>query len=150
MGLKKSDCSISRYQLEHLVPLALTVISVYFWFKFFQPTLLWCAGLTFNIIGLVIWWSAKLTLAENWGVGYGNPKIKKLVTWGIYSKIRHPLYLGIILTLFGLALIYPKAWFILVSLLISIYFARRMHVEDRYLIETLGKKYRDYKKGTWI
>jgi protein-S-isoprenylcysteine O-methyltransferase Ste14 len=150
MKHKKPDFLIGRYQLEHLVPLALTIISAYFWFNFFQSNLLGYAGLTFNLIGLIIWWSAKLTLAENWDAGYGKPKIKKLVTLGIYSKIRHPLYSGIILTLIGLAFMYPKVWFILVNLLIVVYFIRRMRVEDRYLTETLGKRYRDYQRRTWI
>ncbi|MCX6796490.1 MAG: isoprenylcysteine carboxylmethyltransferase family protein, partial [Candidatus Falkowbacteria bacterium] len=103
-----------------------------------------------NIAGLIIWWSAKLTLSENWNAGYGKPKIKQLVTRGIYLKIRHPLYWGINLTLMGLVLMYPKVWFLIINFLIIVYFFHRMHVENNYLTEKLGKEYRDYKRKTWI
>jgi protein-S-isoprenylcysteine O-methyltransferase Ste14 len=150
MERKKADFIIKRYQLEHLVPLALTILSIYFWINFLQQNSLEVLGLVLNVIGLIIWWSAKLTLAENWDAGYGKPKIKKLVIEGIYSKICHPLYWGINLTLLGLAIMHPKNWFIIIILLIVIYFFRRMNIEDKYLLKKLGKKYQEYKRKTWI
>jgi protein-S-isoprenylcysteine O-methyltransferase Ste14 len=150
MKVEKSEYFIKRYQLEHLVPSALTIISVYFWITFFNQNLLKIVGVAVNILGLIIWWFAKLTLDQNWNAGYGKPKIKQLVTHGIYSKIRHPLYWGINLTLLGLALLYPKVWFLIINSLIIIYFFYRMHIEDNYLSEKLGKEYQDYKRKTLI
>ncbi len=150
MKRKKANFIIKRYQLEHLVPLALTILSIYFWFSFFQKSFIEIFGLALNIAGLIIWWSAKITIAENWNAGYGKPSIKKLVTKGIYSKIRHPLYWGINLALLGLALIYPSKGLVLVILLIMVYFFSRMIVEDRYLSKKLGKEYEMYKKKTWV
>lgn len=148
--MNDQELFIKRYQLEHLVPLALTIVSIYFWIIFFSYDFLKIIGITINILGLIIWWSAKLTLAENWDAGYGKPSIKKLVTHGIYSKIRHPLYLGINLTLFGLIFLYPKTWLVITLLLIIFYFFYRMHVENNYLLEKLGQEYKDYKKKTWF
>ena len=150
MERKKEEAVIKRYQLEHLVPLALLIISVYFWIKFLKNNLFEVIGLIINIIGLIIWWSAKITLGENWSAGYGKPSVKKLVTSGIYSKISHPLYLGISLTLIGLAIIYQKIWFVIIDLIIVIYFFNRMHIENKYLIKRLGRQYKDYKRKTWI
>lgn len=107
-------------------------------------------GLFINVIGLFIWWSAKITLSENWDAGYGKPKIKKLITRGIYSKISHPLYLGINLALIGLCLIHLNIILIILSIIIVVYFFWRMRLETKFLIKTLGKKYLDYKKKTWI
>jgi len=150
MKRKKSDFIIKRYKLEHLVPFVITIISVYFWFNYLDQTLLKVVGLVMNVLGLFIWWSAKITLGENWNAGYGKPRLKKLVTNGIYSKICHPLYWGINLTLIGIAFEYQKIWFIIIILLIVIYFFWRMRIEDRYLIKELGRKYPDYKKKTWF
>ena len=150
MERKKEDKIIKRYQLEHLVPFALTLLSIFFWFNFFQYNLIELIGLCLNIIGLLIWWSAKITLAENWDAGYGQPKIKKLVTNGIYSKIIHPLYWGINLTLLGLAFMYPINWFVLIVLIIVIYFFSRMTIEDKYLAKQLEEEYQEYRKKTWI
>jgi protein-S-isoprenylcysteine O-methyltransferase Ste14 len=150
MERKKADFFIKRYQLEHLVPLALTILSVYFWINNFAQNWIYFSGLIINIIGLVIWWSAKVTLSENWDAGYGQPKIKKLVTWGIYSKIRHPLYWGINLTLIGMSLIHLNICLIIPAIAIVVYFFWRMRVETRFLIKSLGKRYLDYKNKTWI
>jgi protein-S-isoprenylcysteine O-methyltransferase Ste14 len=150
MEEKKSDYIIKRYQLEHVVPFALTVLSVYFWIAFTDQRLVKIIGLAVNIIGLIIWWSAKLTIGENWNAGYGKPQIKKLVTHGVYSRIRHPLYWGINLTLIGLCLLYPNILFLIISSLIIIYFFYRMRAEDKYLLEKLGMEYRNYKNQTWI
>ncbi len=150
MERQKADFLIKRYQLEHLVPLALSVLSVYFWFASFQKNWIYFVGLFINIIGLLIWWSAKITIAENWDAGYGQPKIKKLVTFGIYSKIRHPLYWGINLTLAGLALISLNIFIAIISIFIVIYFFRRMCIEDKFLAKELGKQYLDYKNKTWL
>ncbi len=150
MQRKKSDFFIKRYQLEHLVPLTITILALYFWFNNFHYSFLYFLGLFVSIVGLIIWWTAKFTIAENWDAGYGNPQIKKLVTYGIYSKIRHPLYWGINLTLIGLSLVHQNIYLIIISLLIVIYFFRRMQIEDKFLIKELGKKYLNYKNNTWF
>ncbi|MFH0936071.1 MAG: methyltransferase [Candidatus Woesearchaeota archaeon] len=150
MKRKKADFFIKRYQLEHLVPLALTTLSIYFWFVYFEQILIKFIGLIVNITGLIVWWSAKITIGENWNAGYGQPKLKKLVTYGIYSKICHPMYWGINLTLIGLSLIHQKIWLILITLIIIVYFFRRMYVEDIYLNKILGNKYQEYKRKTWF
>jgi protein-S-isoprenylcysteine O-methyltransferase Ste14 len=150
MKREKANFIIKRYQLEHLVPLALTILSVFFWFNNFQKNIFYFVGLIINITGLCVWWSAKITLGENWDAGYSKPRVKKLVTNGIYSKIRHPLYWGINLTLIGLSLLHFKLWLIIISFVIVVYFFYRMYIEDRYLISKLGSKYIKYKKQTWI
>lgn len=150
MVTEKSNSLIKRYQLEHLVPLILTLISIFFWFKCLKNNILSFIGLILNVIGLIIWWSAKITLGENWHAGYGKPKLKKLVTNGIYSIICHPLYWGINLTLLGLMLISMKLWLIVAVLAIVIFFFVRMKVEDKFLTKKLGKRYLEYKRKTWI
>jgi protein-S-isoprenylcysteine O-methyltransferase Ste14 len=141
---------IKRYRLEHLVPLGVSLISIYFWINYFQISLLSIFGLLINIFGLFVWWAAKIELGENWGAGYGKPRVKKLITTGIYSYFSHPLYLGVNLTLIGLFLLYPKIWFIIITGIIVIYFFSRMRIETVFLSKELGKKYIDYRKKTWF
>jgi protein-S-isoprenylcysteine O-methyltransferase Ste14 len=150
LSKNKGRLLIKRYQLEHLVPLILTILSVYFWFSSFRQGWVYFIGLFINILGLIIWWLAKFALSDNWNAGYGKPIIKKLVTNGIYSKISHPLYLGINLTLAGQCLIHLNIFLIIPSLVIIIYFFWRMKIETKFLTKTLGKKYLDYRNKTWI
>lgn len=135
---------------KYFLPVSLTLISAYFWVNFIEFNLVKVMGLIINLLGLMLWWAGKLTLSKNWNVGFGKPKINQLVTYGIYSKIRHPMYWGINLTFAGLTIIYPKNWFVAVSLLVIIYFFYRMRLENKYLSETLGEEYQNYKKKTWV
>lgn len=139
-----------RPHLKYSIPVILTIISIYFWITFFNNGLLYIIGVAINITGFVTWWVAKVTLDKNWGVGFGKPQIKQLVTRGIYSKLCHPMYWGINLTLIGLVLLYPEFWFLILSILIIVYFFYRMRAEDKYLLEKLGEEYRNYKRKTWI
>ncbi|MFA6136365.1 MAG: isoprenylcysteine carboxylmethyltransferase family protein [Candidatus Paceibacterota bacterium] len=150
MQEEKIENFIKKYHLRHFISIALTLISIYFWVNFLDWNLWEIVGAIINIIGLAVWWLAKLTLSKNWGMGFGKPQIKQLVTHGIYSKIRHPMYCGINLTLIGLILLYPKIWFIIISLLVIIYFLYRMRAENKYLSEKLGDEYRNYVKKTWF
>mgnify|MGYP001594159672 CR=1 FL=1 len=141
---------IKKLHLGHSISVALTVVSIYFWVTFQNPTFLRTTGIAINSIGLLVWWSARLTLGKNWSTGFGKPHIKQLVRHGIYSKISHPLYWGINLTLVGLCILYPRSWFVMFSMILVVYFLYRMRVENRYLLEKLGNEYQNYKKETWI
>lgn len=58
------------------------------------------------LIGLaiaLIFWS-QITLGRNWVGGVGLHKGHRLVTWGPYSRVRHPIYSGYLLATVGIAL----------------------------------------------
>ena len=150
MNQEKIERLIKIFHLKDSILIALTTVSIYFWLNFFYSDLWKNVGMVTNIVGLLTWWTAKLTLAKNWNVGFGKPKINKLVTHGIYSKIRHPMYWGINFTLTGLILLYLNGWFVALCLLTIIYFFNRMRVENDYLSKELGEEYKNYKDRTWI
>lgn len=150
MKQEKIENLIKKFHLKDSFLVLVMILSVYFWVSFLESNFLKIAGLVINIAGLVMWWWAKLTLAQNWNIGFGKPRIRQLVTRGIYSKICHPMYWGINLTFLGLIFLFPNIWFSIISALIIIYFFFRMKVENDYLSTTLGDEYRNYKRQTWI
>jgi len=74
---------------------------------------------------------------------------KKLVTGGVYSKIRHPLYLGVKLTFIGFALFSKSTIGIILVLvlLIPIHIIRERK-KEKELIKKFGKRYIEYKEKT--
>ena len=80
----------------------------------------------------------------------GLENIKHLVTTGLFSKIRHPMYDGFILWIFGWA-IYHGA---VISLFVgfvgigNILYWRRL--EERELESNYGEVYLEYCKRTWF
>ncbi len=72
------------------------------------------------------------------------------MTWGIYSKIRHPVYVfgGVAWSGALLALLGWSAVFIGVGVaLIEVARARR---EERVLVGTFGSEYLAYRSRTWF
>ena len=78
------------------------------------------------------------------------PRAKKLVTRGLYSKIRNPIYIFGTIAIVGMLLILqiPSLWILLVVLVaIQIFRAGR---EARALEARFGEEYRAYRKQTWF
>jgi len=73
----------------------------------------------------------------------------KLVTTGIYSKIRNPMYLGFVIWIIGLP-IFTNAAFTLASAIIWIpHILYWKSSEERQLAKKY-KDYQEYKKRTWF
>jgi len=77
------------------------------------------------------------------------PEARYLVTHGIYSKIRHPIYVGVQLIYWGLSLWF-RSWpgFILTLVLLLPFHFWRAWAEERVLSAAFGEAYEQYKKRT--
>ena len=75
------------------------------------------------------------------------PEARRLVTWGPYALVRHPLYLGEIVALGGVALQYLSAWALLLLALVCVFQFQRMKYEERVLFQVFPK-YGDYMART--
>jgi len=82
---------------------------------------------------------------------FNNPhshpdEVKKLIMGGIYSKIRHPIYLGRILLNVGFLIIIPILPMLIIAIaFILVWFLLALY-EETVLIKKFGKKYKKYKK----
>lgn len=75
------------------------------------------------------------------------PEARRLVTWGPYALVRHPLYLGEIIAIAGVALQYLSAWALSLLALVCAFQLQRMKYEERVLSQVFPK-YRDYMART--
>jgi len=102
-------------------------------------------GIIIITIGFAIWILAKIEIEK--------VKVEivpdKLITTGIYSKIRHPLYLGVKIMAIGIALLFQSfTGLIFILLLLFPYHFYRIKREDVALAKKFGSKYLDYRKKT--
>jgi protein-S-isoprenylcysteine O-methyltransferase Ste14 len=101
------------------------------------------AGLTAVIAGIIIFFTALFTIKAL--ETYEGDLVKR----GIYSKIRHPMYLSFILWLLGYSIFEGAA----VSFIISLVFITNIlfwrHLEEKDL-ELRFAQYHEYAKGTWF
>jgi protein-S-isoprenylcysteine O-methyltransferase Ste14 len=63
--------------------------------------------------------------------------------------IRHPSYLGLLLGLFGWALVFRSAIGVGVSLLLIPPLVARMNAEEALVESEFGERYADYRRRTW-
>ncbi len=71
-----------------------------------------------------------------------------LNTTGIYSTVRHPLYLGNYFMWIGIVCFTFNIWFVItVSLLFWIYYERIMFAEERFLERKFGDSYIDWSNS---
>jgi protein-S-isoprenylcysteine O-methyltransferase Ste14 len=75
------------------------------------------------------------------------PEARRLVTWGPYALVRHPLYVGEIVALAGVALQYLSAPALLLLGLLCAFQLQRMKNEERLLLEVFPE-YKDYMVRT--
>lgn len=104
------------------------------------------AGLVLLILGYVFWLIARFQLGRSFAV---QAKAKELVTHGLYSKIRNPIYVfGSILIAGFLLLIKPIFLLLLIGLVpLQMIRARK---EGAVLEEKFGDAYREYRSKTWF
>ena len=72
--------------------------------------------------------------------------IEKIVTTGIYSKIRHPGYLGLILMYLGVAFLFHNILAIVGSVILSSLQILTALAEEKYLIKKLREEYEEYMR----
>lgn len=71
-----------------------------------------------------------------------------LNTSGIYSVVRHPLYLGNFFMWFGLAMLTGNVWFVFVFCFIYwLYYERIMFAEEQFLRRKFGTQYLDWSNN---
>lgn len=100
-------------------------------------------------IGVCLRFVSIMTLGKHFTPDIGVLEDKKLVTKGLYSKIRHPSYTGEIIAFLGLAIVFqyvPSSLFIFIFPTIA--FVYRAIVEEKKLIEEFGEEYLEYRKRT--
>lgn len=131
--------------LAYLFPLVLAYLGPKDFGFGFRPLVY--VGLSIGAVGVLLWISAMWTLGSSLAV---LPGTDQLVTKGVYRIFRHPVYIGIVLTLTGLFVAcgsVPCLIYVLVVVIpLNIFRAR---AEEEVLLEQLGPAYQQYRDSTF-
>jgi protein-S-isoprenylcysteine O-methyltransferase Ste14 len=73
----------------------------------------------------------------------------RLVTGGIYSIIRHPSYLGLLVNSLGWGLAFRSVIGVLLTAALLVPLAARIRAEERLLAAQFGAEYEAYRRQTW-
>jgi len=106
-------------------------------------------GALIFIIGLIITVNAQMTLKLNYSSTLRIKEGHQLITHGIYKHVRHPVYSGVILCAFAIAIYATSLLGFLIALTAIPLFNYRIGVEEKMLIKEFGGEYLEYAKATW-
>jgi len=116
--------------------------------KAFEPGIIYVGFVIFFISCLIRWWGFR-------GIGkYFNPRVAiyenhRLITTGAYKNIRHPLYLGSLLSFIAIPLVFNSWGALLIMLLTTVpALIYRINVEEDLLTRHFGDAYRKYMNRT--
>jgi protein-S-isoprenylcysteine O-methyltransferase Ste14 len=105
------------------------------------------AGAAMGIPALILWAIAHLELGKSFTA---RAEARELVTSGLYSRIRNPIYVFGSLFIAGMILFSGRPLFLLAFAILIPMQLMRAKKEESVLREKFGGEYDEYKKKTWF
>ena len=106
-----------------------------------------CLGLAITVFAAVAFLTARYQLGKSFSV---TAQAKQLVTFGIYSRIRNPLYVFSTLMILGAVIAYQRPIFLVIPAALVAMQVTRAHREAQVLEAAFGDAYREYRSRTWF
>ena len=126
---------------------AATLVLVALAFRYGPRTGCFYAGLGLTAVTMPFWILARLQLGRSFSV---TAQARQLVTHGLYSKLRNPIYFFGGLAYFG-ALVALQVWsLVLAWLALTPIQILRIRREEKVLAEAFGAEYEAYQAKTWF
>ena len=100
------------------------------------------------MLGDLIFLLSVLSMKDSWRAGIPDQDRTELVTSGIYRFSRNPAFLGFDLMYIGVMLMYCNLLTVPLTVFAIVMLHLQILQEERYLEETFGTAYREYKRHT--
>ena len=113
-----------------------------------QSTVYRWLGLGAITLGLVVWAVAATHLGASWRIGIDRETPGSLVSSGVYEKVRHPIYSGMLLVVSGVALVTGDLISIAVAGAAWVAVPLQARLEEEFLLSVHGDEYRRYRART--
>jgi len=107
----------------------------------------------FLLISTLFWiWVSQSKMGQAWRIGIDTQNQHNLVTQGVFSLSRNPIFLGIKLNTLGFFLLLPNALSLAIFLVGGLLIDIQVRLEEDYLTDKYGDAYTEYcsKVGRWL
>ena len=136
-------------------------LTIYFLARFFGLDLVWAEGgnlwaqifgtpiahIVAMLLGYTFVFSGATLVADGWRRVHRARREKKLMTDGVYARIRHPQYTGLFLIVFGEGVVH---WPTIVSVaafpIVVLSYTLLARREEQQMLAQFGDEYRDYQR----
>ena len=147
-------------RLFRLVSLGLAAVVLLYalapanWYAYLGP-LVWlesgmvtAVGILLLIVAFFLVLVAQAQMGNSWRIGIDDKHKTQLVTHGIFSFSRNPIFLGMRLNLLGLFLVLPNAVTLTLWLLGDVTIHAQIFLEEQHLNQQHGTTYQNYQAMT--
>jgi len=135
----------------NLMSMILLFVLIIVWLGLHGTNMQWTAvkiaGAVLSCASLILLIVARVQLGAAFAV---QAKAKKLVTTGLYSRIRNPIYVFGGLLLVGIAMVTGRWECILLLAVLTLMQIYRVRNEESVLYKAFGEEYVKYKARTWF
>ena len=136
-------------------------LTIYFLARYFGLDLAWTEGgnlwaqlfgtpiahLVAMVIGYTIVFAGATLVADGWRRIHQARRQNRLMTDGVYGRVRHPQYTGLFLIVFGEGIVHwPTIVSVLAFPVIVIAYTMLARREERQMVELFGDEYREYQR----
>jgi protein-S-isoprenylcysteine O-methyltransferase Ste14 len=113
----------------------------------FDADWLHAVGVVVAIVGIVMTVIAQFAMGNSWRIGVDNDERTALVTGGVFSLVRNPIFTSMLVTSLGLMMTIPNVLSVagLVLLVVALEVQVR-YVEEPYLLNAQADNYRAYAR----
>lgn len=117
-----------------------------------QQPMLVIVGMGLLLFSLLWITTAQIQMGNAWRIGIDQSHQTELVQTGLFQLSRNPIFLGMRLNLLGLFLVLPNAVTLAVLILGDVLMQIQVRLEEEYLPQVHGERYRLYCRRTrrWI
>ena len=121
-------------------------------FWYLENPILQKIGWIFLFVSLILVWISQSQMSTSWRIGIDEENKTKLVTNGMFSISRNPIFLGIMIANIGLFLVIPNAFTLLIISLSTLSVNTQIRLEEEFLKPEFGNEYIQYaeKVRRWI
>lgn len=119
------------------------------WANVALPPAAMVIGMPVMVAGLWLFWRSHADLGHSWSVSLELKENHRLVTQGVYRRIRHPMYASFFLLALSQALLLHNGFAGMAALVaVSLLYVRRVPHEEAMMLSHFGDDYRAYMKRT--
>lgn len=124
----------------------------FFPIKFLDLGWLKTIGFMIGILGLILTFIAQLQMKNSWRLGIDENGSIELITSGLFSISRNPVYFGLGISFIGFFLITPNIGSLIFLILMYYGINQKINDEQKFLVNTFGEEYTNYKAKVkkWI
>jgi protein-S-isoprenylcysteine O-methyltransferase Ste14 len=106
-------------------------------------------GLALSVLGAAVRVAGLWSLGRQFSSYVTLQENHQLVQSGLYKRVRHPMYLGILLSMAGLPLVF-RSWLVFPVWAFALVFVLvRIGQEEHLLAERFGAEFESYRRHTW-